>query len=83
MHSRFSGWVQDTGANVTGRHVTRGEVLAQLINLDLAPAQQEFLAAIRDPRHPEHKDQLAWAGGKFDPEAFDLAAVNRRLRTLR
>ena len=47
------------------------------------PGYEEFLAAIRDPRHPEHKDQLAWAGGKFDPEAFDVAAVNRRLRLLK
>jgi Cu(I)/Ag(I) efflux system membrane fusion protein len=52
VHSRFSGWVQDTGANVTGRRVTRGEVLAQLINLDLAPAQQEFLAARDWPSPP-------------------------------
>jgi len=28
-------------------------------------------------------DLLAWAGGRFDPEAFDLAAVNRRLRRLK
>jgi hypothetical protein len=44
---------------------------------------EEFLKAIRDPRHPEHKDHLAWIGGRFDPEAFDLVAVNRRLRALR
>ena len=47
------------------------------------PGYEEFLEAIRDPRHPEHKDQLAWVGGRFDPEAFDLAAVNRRLRLLK
>ncbi len=44
------------------------------------PGYEEFVEVIRDPRHPEHKDQLAWVGGRFDPEAFDLAAVNRRLR---
>lgn len=36
-----------------------------------------------DRRHPEHEDLLAWVGGRFDPEAFDLAAVNRRLRRLK
>ena len=45
-----------------------------------AGGYERFLDAIRDPRHPEHEDLLAWAGGRFEPEAFDLAAVNRRLR---
>ena len=47
------------------------------------PGYEEFLKAIRNPRHPDHKDQLAWVGGRFDPEAFHLAAVNRRLRLVR
>jgi hypothetical protein len=38
-----------------------------------------FVEAIQDPRHPEHDELLAWAGGKFDPEAFDLERVNRAL----
>jgi len=32
---------------------------------------------IRDPKHPEHEDTLAWCGGSFDSEAFDAAAINR------
>ncbi|HEY7254529.1 MAG TPA: plasmid pRiA4b ORF-3 family protein [Methylomirabilota bacterium] len=47
------------------------------------PGYQDFLEAIRNPRHPEHNDLLAWAGGRLDPEAFDLAAVNRKLRRLK
>jgi hypothetical protein len=39
----------------------------------------EFLEAIRDPEHPEHEEQLEWAGGEFDPEAIDLDEVNREL----
>ena len=39
-----------------------------------------FLEAIQGPKHPEHKDMLEWVGGEFDPEAFDMEAVNRRLR---
>jgi hypothetical protein len=38
-----------------------------------------FLEAIADPKHPEHDGYLTWAGGKFDPEYFDLQNVNRRL----
>jgi hypothetical protein len=30
----------------------------------------EFLQAIRDPRHPEHRSMLDWVGGSFDPAAF-------------
>jgi Plasmid pRiA4b ORF-3-like protein len=39
----------------------------------------ELLEVIRDPRHPEHEERLEWVGGEFDPEAFDLDAVNEDL----
>ena len=39
----------------------------------------EFLAAIRDPKHPEHDDYLEWHGGRFRPNAFDLDEVNDEL----
>lgn len=35
-----------------------------------------------DPSHPEHDDIRDWLG-PYDPEAFDLAAVNRRLGKFR
>ena len=38
---------------------------------------------IRGPDHPEHKERREWLGRRFDPEAFDLAAVNRKLRLLK
>ena len=40
---------------------------------------EEFLAAISDPDHEEHDDYLTWAGGAFDPEAFDVDKLNKRL----
>jgi hypothetical protein len=40
----------------------------------------EFLSAIQDPKHDEHESMLAWIGGAFDPEGFDLNAINRALR---
>lgn len=43
----------------------------------------ELLEAMRDPNHPQHDDMLEWIGGAFDPEAFDLAAVNRKLKLLK
>ena len=43
----------------------------------------EFLGAIGDPDHDEHQDSLSWVGGSFDPERFDLAAVNAALQRVR
>lgn len=37
---------------------------------------EDFLAAIRDPRHERHEDMLNWIGGAFDPTAFNLAETN-------
>lgn len=42
-----------------------------------------FLEAIRDPKHEQHGEMLEWIGGEFDPEAFDLQAVNKQLAELR
>ncbi len=39
-----------------------------------------FLTAISDPSHPDHDDMIDWCGGGFDPEFFDIEAVNRNLR---
>ena len=40
----------------------------------------DFLEAIQNPKHPEHEEMLEWVGGEFDPEAFDIEAVNKELR---
>lgn len=39
-----------------------------------------FLEAVNDPTHPEHEEYLTWIGEKFDPNEFDLDAVNARLK---
>ncbi len=38
-----------------------------------------LLATLADPEHEGHDELLEWLGDPFDPEAFDLAAVERRL----
>jgi hypothetical protein len=40
---------------------------------------QMYLEAIGNPDHPEHEEYLEWAGEEFDPEHFDLEAVNEIL----
>jgi len=48
-----------------------------------APGYENLLDVLRDRTHPEHRDMLAWAGRGFNPERFDLAAVNRKLKLLK
>jgi hypothetical protein len=40
-----------------------------------AAGYASFLAALADPAHPQHAEQLAWVGGAFDPHVFDLEAA--------
>lgn len=42
----------------------------------------EFLEAIADPDHDEHENLLDWAGGSFDPAAFDLADADEAVGLL-
>jgi len=41
---------------------------------------EALLEALGDPSHPEHEDMFEWLPGDFDPEKFDVAAVNKMLR---
>jgi hypothetical protein len=42
-----------------------------------------LLEVIQDEGHPEHEEMLEWLGEGFDPEAFDVEAVNTALRRSR
>ena len=39
----------------------------------------DYVVAMSDPNHPEHDDMIEWRGPDFDPEAFDVDEVNKRL----
>ena len=43
----------------------------------------EVVEALASPEHPEHRRMRELMGDDFDPEAFDLEAVNSRLRRIR
>lgn len=43
---------------------------------------QNFLEAISNRKHKQHTELLNWVGGTFDPEHFDLGAVNTLLRNV-
>jgi hypothetical protein len=57
-----------------------GERAAPPDDVGGTPGYMEFLAAIKNPKHPQHESLLIWVGGAFDPEGFDLNAINRTLR---
>lgn len=42
----------------------------------------DFLETIKKPDHKSHDEMLEWVGGGFDPEAFDIEAVNKELATV-
>lgn len=42
----------------------------------------DLIKIIQNPDDPEREDMLAWLGGEFDPEAFDIEAVNESLTAL-
>ncbi len=42
----------------------------------------DFLAAIADPKHENHRGMKQWVGGKFDPEKFSVDRVNKELRQM-
>lgn len=41
---------------------------------------ERFLEIIKDEDDPEHEEMQEWAGGSFDPEAFNLEEVNQELK---
>ena len=46
------------------------------------PGFYNLLEAIGDPEHEEHQELLDWVGGSFEPDAFSVDEVNRRLAPL-
>jgi hypothetical protein len=44
------------------------------------PGYFHLLEVLADPKHPEHGEMLDWMGGEWDPEGFDIDAVNARLQ---
>jgi hypothetical protein len=43
---------------------------------------RENLVALRDADHPEHEEMAEWFPPEFDPEEFDIDAVNQRLQRM-
>jgi hypothetical protein len=46
------------------------------------PGYYNLLRILGDRKHPEYREMKEWIGGKVDPSAFDLDAVNKALKRL-
>lgn len=46
------------------------------------PGFYNLLEAISDPEHDQREELLDWLGDEFDPEAFSVDEINRRLAPL-
>ena len=46
------------------------------------PGFEEFLDAMANPRHPEHKRLTEWYGGSFDPNDLNLTVIGDRIGKL-
>jgi Plasmid pRiA4b ORF-3-like protein len=44
------------------------------------PGYFHLREAMADPKHPEHNEMLEWIGEEWNPEAFDLDAINAALK---
>lgn len=44
------------------------------------PGYYNLLEALTDPKHAEHEEMLEWIGDEWNPEAFNLGAVNAALK---
>jgi hypothetical protein len=43
------------------------------------PGFYELLDALADPNHEQHQEMSDWIGGDYDPQAFSVEEVNRKL----
>lgn len=43
---------------------------------------QNFLQAIANPRHPDHRDLTEWSGGFFEPDEFDEFDARRSVAAI-
>jgi hypothetical protein len=47
------------------------------------PGYYDLIDAIKNPKHPRHEELVEWLGEEWDETAFDLDAINARLRALK
>jgi pRiA4b ORF-3-like protein len=65
--------------DVPNPHCTEGKLAAPPEDCGGIPGFYHMMEALADPNHEDHEDMRDWTDS-FDPEAFSLEAVNKRMR---
>lgn len=77
----FEG-VQEQGSKTTSPACLEGERACPPEDCGGPWGYPEYLEAIADPKHEQHKDLLEWRG-PFDREAFDAKSATKEMRSIR
>ena len=73
-----------TGAEMpSNSQCTAGATACPPDDVGGVPGYCDFVAAVLDPKHPEHSELLHWYGAPFDPYHFDIDAINAQLKRIR
>ena len=69
--------------NTTYPVCTDGQLACPPEDCGGVPGFYDLVEALADPNHERHAELRDWIGDDYDPQAFSLDEVNRRLRPLR
>jgi Cu(I)/Ag(I) efflux system membrane fusion protein/cobalt-zinc-cadmium efflux system membrane fusion protein len=72
VHTKITGWIENTYVNTTGQSVRKGEVLLDIYSPQLVTAQEEYLDAL------ENLGRAIGSGSRANLEGI-LASTKRRL----
>lgn len=72
--------VEDNAQGLVSPTCTEGANACPPEDVGGLPGYLEFLAAVRDITHPDHRAMIEWAGGCFDPAAWNRERVNLGLK---
>jgi membrane fusion protein, copper/silver efflux system len=80
INTKFEGWIEKLYVDYTGRHVKKGEPLAEIYSPELLATQQEFLTAVKLAKPPNPAGEGAYSQLISKDAAALVEAARQRLR---